>query len=98
MDIGDPCALEVRRQHVEVELRMGPRPRDTSDIDETGHLERPKNVNGLVGRTRRMSNRKKRTRAPPRPREPGGETAPWPATPPVAAGVAVLSWSSRAES
>jgi hypothetical protein len=76
MDIGDPCAVEHRRQHVEVELRIGPRSRETSDIDESAHPERAENVDELTCRTRRMSDRKESARARPPPGDPGGPNGP----------------------
>ena len=72
VDIGDSRSLERSRQHVEVELRIGPRPRDTSDVDETGHPECAENVDEFARPTRRMSECVKCAMARPRPNECGG--------------------------
>jgi hypothetical protein len=62
VDVGDFCHVESRWQHVDVELRIGSRPRDTSDVDETGHPVCAENLDELARRTRRVSNRVERVR------------------------------------
>jgi hypothetical protein len=77
VDISKPRSLKRGGQHIEVELRMGPRARGTSDVDETGHLECAENVDELARRPRRMSKCVKCATACTRLNESGGLNGPF---------------------